>query len=128
MFDELDLTAPENGAWSGLLSSLTWLKDVKLIHIRKALKYEDYVRFEPEDEKDSTFQRYVQLDTEYDSCGCDICMEHAGQDLHGVFAEYRLGTDAKKEDWTRGLELMVAGSRTVQYWRDNYPTYKSPDP
>jgi hypothetical protein len=118
VFDELDLTAPAKGAWSRLLSSLTCLEDVKLIHIRKPLKCGEFVRFEPEDSCDPTFQRYVDWDATY-NCGCDICLEHAGQNLHRVFGEYRLGTDAKKEDWTRGLELMVAGSRTAYVWGDS---------
>ena len=113
VFDELDLTAPAKGAWSRLLSSLTCLKDVELIHIRKPLKCGFFVRFEPEDEKDPTFNRYVELDTSYDDCGCDICQKRF--DFHDIFAEYKLGTDAEKEDWTRGLELMVAGSRTVDF-------------
>ncbi|OCK95587.1 uncharacterized protein K441DRAFT_658295 [Cenococcum geophilum 1.58] len=113
VFDELDLIAPAKGAWSGLLSSLTCLKDVELIHIRKPLKCGIYVRFEPEDEEDPTFHRYVELDTRYDECGCNMCQKYS--DLHWSFAEYRLGTDAEKEDWTRGLELMVAGSRTVDF-------------
>ena len=129
MFDELDLTALAKGAWSGLLNSLTWLKDIKLIHIRKLLKCGFFVRFEPEDEKDAIFQRYLWLDTEIDDCGCNICLEYAGQNFHWVFAVYRLGTDAKKEDWTRGLELMVAGSRTVLFWcGDSPPIDGHPDP
>ena len=128
VFDALDLTAPAKGAWSGLLSSLTWLKDVKLIHISKPLKCGDFVRFESEGQKDSTFERYVELDVYYDGCGCDICLEYAGQNIHWVFAEYRLGTEAKKEDWARGLELMMAGSRTVEFWRDNNPRDGDPDP
>ena len=39
VFDELDLSAPEEGAWSGLLRSLTRLKDVKLIHICRTGSY-----------------------------------------------------------------------------------------
>jgi hypothetical protein len=128
VFDELDLTGPAKGAWSELLDSLTWLKDVKLIHIRKPLKCGDFVRFEPQDEEDSTFQRYVELDTDYDSCGCDICLEYAGQNLHWIFAEYRLGTDAEKEDWARGLELIMAGSRTVYFFLGNSPRDRDPDP
>ena len=127
VFNELDLSAPVEGAWSGLLRSLTRLEDVKLIHICKPLKCGDFVRFEPEDTSDPTFQRYVDWDMRYD-CGCDICLEYAGQDLHWVFGEYRLGTDAKKEDWTRGLELMVAGSRTVYFWGDSNARNGDPDP
>ena len=123
VFDELDLTAPAEGAWSGLLRSLFRLKDVKLIHIRKPLKCGDFVRF---DIKDSTFQKYVDWDAFYD-CDCDICLEYAGQNFHWSFAEYRLGTDAKKEDWTRGLGLMVAGSRTVEFERGD-PIDLYPDP
>jgi len=111
VFDELDLIAPAKGAWTGLLSSLTCLKDVELVHIRKPLKCGTYVRFEPEDEEDPTFNRYVKLDTRTDDCGCYMCQKRC--DFHWSYAEYRLGTDAEKEDWTRGLELMVAGSRTV---------------
>lgn len=127
VFDELDLSAPAEGAWSGLLRSLIRLKDVKLIHICKPLKCGDFVRFEPEDECDSTFRRYVDWDGRYD-CDCDICLEYAGQNLHRVFGEYRLGTDAKKEDWTKGLELMVAGSRTVYLWGDSDARSGDPDP
>jgi hypothetical protein len=111
VFSKLDLSAPAKGAWSGLLSSLTKLKDVKLIHIRKPLKCGEFVRFEPEDICDPPFRRY--------DCVCDICLEHAGQNLHRVFGEYSLGTDAGKEDWTIGLELMAAGSRTVYFWGDS---------
>jgi hypothetical protein len=128
VFDELDLTAPAKGAWSELLDSLTLLKDVKLICIRKPLKCGHFVRFEPKDEEDSTFQRYVKLETEYDSCGCDICLEYEGQNLHWIFAEYRLGTDAKKEDWARGLELMMDGSRTVYFLHGNSPRDRDFDP
>ena len=97
-------------------------------YIRKPLKRGNFVRFEPKDEKDSTFQRYVELDTYYDSCGCDICLEYAGQNLHWIFAEYRLATDTEKEDWARGLELMMDGSRTVEFWRNNTPRDGDPDP
>src|SRR5262249_15102567 len=107
-FGELDLTTPSSGAWSSLLSSLTSLKDdVELIRIRKPIKRGYFVTFEPENRFDSTFGRYVWYD-EYD-CDCHDCL------LPSPFAwssrEYRLGTRAKKEDWTRGLELMIAGSR-----------------
>ena len=127
-FDELDLTAPAKGAWSGLLSSLTWLKDVKLIYIRKPLKRGYFVRFEPKDTEYSTFERYVELDTTYDRCDCDLCFKRL--DYYGAFAEYRLGTDAEKEDedWTRGLELMAAGSRTVDFRDGSSPEDKDPDP
>ena len=127
VFKKLDLSAPAEGAWSGLLHSLTRLKDVKLIHICKPLKCGDFVRFEPEDRYDPTFQRYVDWGGRYD-CGCNICLEFAGQNLHRVFGEYRLGTDAKKEDWTRGLELMVAGSRTVYVWGSSDARNGDPDP
>ena len=127
VFNKLDLSAPAKGAWSGLLSSLTRLKDVKLIHIRKPLKCGEFVRFEPEDRCDPPFRRYVDWTGRYD-CGCDICLEHAGQNLHRVFGEYSLGTDAKKEDWTKGLELMAAGSRTVHFWGDSDAISGDPDP
>lgn len=135
VFNKLHLTAPAKGAWSGLLGSLTQLKDVKLINIRKPLKCGYFVRFEPKDEEDSTFEskdeeystfeRYVQLDLECDYCEC--CYNHPSQIHHYAFGVYRLGTDAKKEDWTRGLELMVARSRTVDFsynydiGEDGYP-------
>ena len=134
VFDELDPIAPAKGAWSGLLSSLTCLKDVKLICIRKPLKNGYFVRFEPgneykpenqgeyededEYEDEEIFRRYVKVYTEFDDCDCSLCMEFGNWDMHWIFAEYRLGTDAKKEDWTRGLELMVAGSRTIHFTRD----------
>ena len=127
VFKELDLSAPAEGAWSGLLRSLTRLKDVELIHICKPLKCGDFVRFEPEDICDPTFKRYVDWDGRYD-CDCGICLEFAGQNLHRVFGEYRLGTDAKKEDWARGLELMAAGSRTVYFWGDSDARNGDPDP
>ena len=127
-FDELDLTAPARGAWSGLLSSLTQLKDVELILIRKPLKCDNFVRFESKDENKSIFKRYVWMDTYYDGCDCNYCLDHSGQNYHLVFDEYRLGTDTKKEDWTRGLELMMAGSRTVRFRWDNNPIDAHPDP
>jgi hypothetical protein len=105
VFKELGLTAPAKGAWSGLLGSLTRLKDVKLIDIRKPLKRGDCVRFEPKDEEDSTFERYVQWHLECDYCEC--C--YGNEIRHCVFGVYRLGTDAK-EDWTRGLELTAFGT------------------
>jgi len=38
--------------------------------------------------------------------------------------------DAKKEDedWTRGLELMAAGSRTIDFRGGSSPEDKDPDP
>ena len=129
VFDELDPTAPAEGAWSGLLSSLTLLKDVKLIHIRKPLKCGDFVRFEPEVKRGCTFWRYVDWDMETDcDCDCDFCLGGMGQFHHWTYAQYRLGTNTK-EDWTRGLELMVAGSRTVHF-PDGYgiPEDRYPDP
>lgn len=127
VFNKLDLSAPAKGAWSGLLRSLTKLKDVKLIHIRKPLKCGEFVRFEPEDICDPPFRRYVDWDGRYD-CVCDICLEFAGQDLHRVFGEYSLGTDAKKEDWAMGLELMRCGSRTVYFLGDSDAINGDPDP
>ncbi|OCK90928.1 uncharacterized protein K441DRAFT_679976 [Cenococcum geophilum 1.58] len=118
VFDKLDLTAPAEGAWSGLLSSLTLLKDVKLIRIREPLKCGDVVRFEPEVKNYYTFWRYVDWNTEYE-CDCDSSPS---------YAEYRLGTDTKKEDWTRGLELMMAGSRTVQFFGGSSSWIRDPDP
>ena len=59
VFNKLDLTALVEGAWSRLLISLTLLKDVKLIRIRKPLKYGDFVRFEPKGKKNCIFWRYV---------------------------------------------------------------------
>jgi len=103
-FDELDLIAPANGAWSGLLRSLTLLKDVKLIHINQPLKCSIPVTFEPDDEEDSTFERCVELHKQY-------------HHIRWVYSEYRLGTDVKKEDWTRGLELMMVGSKVVNRFR-----------
>lgn len=61
---------------------------------------------------------------EYD-CYCDSCL---GQFSHWTYAQYRLGTDTKKEDWTRGLELMVAGSRTVQFFDGNSLWSGDPNP
>jgi len=116
-FDELDLTAPARGAWSGLLSSLTQLKDVELILIRKPLKCDNFVIFEG----------FICVDTYYDGCDCEICLDRSGEDHHMFFHEYRLGTDTEMEDWTRGLELMMAGSRTVKF-RGGYPQDADPDP
>ena len=127
VFNELNLTAPAEGAWSGLLGSLTRLKDVELIDIRKPLKCGHFVRFEPKDEEHSTFERYVQLGLECDYCEC--CYRYGNEIHHCAFGVYRLGTNAKKEDWTRGLELMVAGSRTVDF-SYSYDTVEDgyPDP
>ena len=129
-FDGLDLTAPAKGAWSGLLGSLTQLKDVELIHIRKPLKCGHFVRFEPKDEEDSIFERYVQVDREYDDCGCLICFEFAERGTHWVLAEYRLGTDVEveEEDWTRGLGLMAAGSRSIHFSFGSDLSDGDPDP
>ena len=56
------------------------------------------------------------------------CLGSMGSSFHQIYAEYRLGTDAKKEDWTRGLELMVAESRTVQFLDGGSPETIDPDP
>ncbi|OCK99504.1 uncharacterized protein K441DRAFT_217341 [Cenococcum geophilum 1.58] len=114
VFNELNLTTPKKGAWSGLLNSLTQLKDVKLIHIHKPIQYHCFVRFEPEDICDPTFERCVDWYTQYD-CGCDSCSDYAREDHHAVFGDYRLGMDVKKGVWTRGLKLMAAGSRTMEF-------------
>ena len=109
VFDDLNLT---KGAWSELLSSLTQLKDVKLIRIRKPKQYYDFIRFDSEDIYDPTFERYVDWYAQYD-CGCENCSDYARDDHHAAFGEYRVGMDVKKGDWTRGLELMAAGSRNT---------------
>ena len=127
IFNELNLTAPAEGAWSGLLGSLTRLKDVELINIRKPLKCGDFVRFEPKDGEDSTFERYVEVEMECDYCYC--CIQFGNETYHWDFGIYRLGPVAEKEDWTRGLELMVAGSKTVYFTRSyGPPDEECPDP
>jgi hypothetical protein len=123
VFHQLDLTGPAKGAWSGLLSSLTWLKDARLICIYKPLKSDETVSFESED-KDS-FERYVKMYFYYEDCWCGCCNKYydADLDLHWS-AEYMLGTDIKKADWRRGLELMMVNSRTIvdpYRYEDDFP-------
>ena len=100
-----------NCSWSGVLRSLTRLTDAKLICISYPVENGRLIQLGPGDEGYSTFNRYVMLDGSIGYCDC--WPEGPGC---SVPVEYRLGTDAKREDFTRGLKLMMDDRKVDECW------------